>query len=268
MAISKEEKKELDRKAYFDAKKIREKWGLSDKPIKDLFSLVNSKEFLLLKFPNRSGISGVFIEKKGREKVYPCIYINSLEPNGRQNFTLAHELYHAFFEKSNDAVCLESKRSQDPIEYTAERFASHFLIPVETLREHLINLRINSNKWISFGKIVYLQSVFKVSFLAMVVAIENLKEYRGCSGLVPGNIKQFYKYKYQKWWKELEDKTLQFDASNDLNSSNPKFYMPADFKSNLINNFKNGSVEEDEVKDIFEFFNVELHSDKGGVECQ
>lgn len=258
MAILKDAKKQLDKKAYFAAKEIREKWGLSKYPILDIFSLVESKDFLLLRFPNSNKISGVYIEKQGRIENYKCIYVNTLDPYGRQNFTLAHELYHVFFEKSSDAVCLESKRSQDPIEFTAERFASHFLIPVETLIEYLSANKINSQKAISFKMIVYLQSIFKVSFLAMVYSIERLGEYEKCAKYVPINIKGFYKFRHENRWEELEKKTLECDGDIKLNKSEPIFYMPVNFKNNLIKNIEIGNVEIDEAREIFHFFNEKL----------
>ena len=68
------------------------------------------------------------------------IGINSNMSIGRQNFTLAHELYHLLYEenKNNFVICDYSSESESEIE--ANIFASYLLIPYEGLKRYVKNI--------------------------------------------------------------------------------------------------------------------------------
>lgn len=254
-----DDKAALDQTAYEAAAKLRGMWGIQEVPIDDLESLVIAKDFFMLKFPNDKEISGVYIEKKGRACVYRCIYLNTAEPLGRLNFTLAHEIYHAYFEKSGEGIeaCSSKNFSKDPIEKTAEMFASYLLIPRKYLAKVLKSSGIVGNKYISFREIVKLQNIFKVSFIAMVKALDSLKDTE-FEDFRPANIEIFYKYINAKYWDELEAKSLKLGVN--LNSVKYSFELNEKFKRNIINNFNNKFITEDEVRDIVEMFDLNLSS--------
>ena len=71
------------------------------------------------------------------------IGINSNMSIGRQNFTLAHELYHLLYEenKNNFVICDYSSESESEIE--ANIFASYLLIPYEGLKRYAKNMNIS-----------------------------------------------------------------------------------------------------------------------------
>jgi Zn-dependent peptidase ImmA (M78 family) len=254
MNISKEMKIELDNKAYKCANEIRKKFNLGDNPLPDIYSLELSKEFLLLKFPNDYKISGVYLEKKGRDKTYKCIYINTLEPLGRQAFTFAHEIYHSFFELSNDCVCLENKRRKDPVEFTAEKFASYLLIPRIKLVEELKKRCINKSMWVNEEKIFEMQKIFGVSFQALLYAISELKKHHEYKQFIPKNMVYLSRYYKPEYWNTLAIDTEKYDSLNKLNSVNPIFEWPKGFKENIINNLDKAVIDITDIEDIMSFF--------------
>lgn len=246
-----EEMRLLDIEAQAKAKDFRERFNIEEKPIDDIYSLAFAKEFFLLKFPFNKDVSGAYIEKKGRNnEIYKCIYINTYEPIGRLAFSFMHEIYHAYYEKSNSDV-ISYSQSEDPIEIKANRFASHILIPRSYLIKELNKIKWNSkNGWgIKYNQLFDLQKELKVSFLALVYAIDELPE---C--IKPSNIKVFYKYKSERYWDELEKRTLKHDKENIYNSCNRVTEWPKGFKENIEKNISDGLIRKEELQDIFEFF--------------
>ncbi|WP_415292200.1 ImmA/IrrE family metallo-endopeptidase [Clostridium perfringens] len=248
--MKKEERKKLENEAALRALEFRQKYNIKEEPIDDVYSLAFAKEFFILKFPFKEEISGAYIEKKGRGDIkYKCIYINTNEPVGRLSFSFMHEIYHAFFEKSTDSS-FSYNQSNDPVEIKANNFASYILIPRSYLLMKLNRLRNQRYSWnISESELFRLQMEFKVSLVALVCAIDEF-DY----GVKPKNIKSFYKYRYPKYWKELEGKSLMFDQRNNLNSCEPKIEWPVRFKENIEKNISSGVVFREDLEDIFDFF--------------
>jgi Zn-dependent peptidase ImmA (M78 family) len=248
------QKLELDKKAEKCALDFREKFNLGDEPISDIFSLDFTKEFLLLKFPNEMGISGAYIEKAGRENSYKCIYINTNEPIGRQNFSFAHELYHRFHDKSNDVLSVTNASQYDPVEYCADCFASHLLIPRMHLKKLLLNIKgYRCHYYISKEELFDLQKIYGVSFQSLVYTISKLDN----KSLVPKNINSsFAKYYNEKYWEELKQNTERYDKDNLLNSVDPVFEWPRGFRENIEKNLSEGLVSHEDVEDIYDFFEM------------
>jgi XRE family transcriptional regulator, fatty acid utilization regulator len=86
-----------------------------------------------------------------------CIFLSSHEPFWRQNFSLAHELFHlitwnpVLFEQINGNKDLYSKNEQN-----ADFFAASLLMPLEILREEI-------SKIIGGGKEFHLSNVFSLA---------------------------------------------------------------------------------------------------------
>lgn len=251
--ISKDEKKIYDSIAKDRAEEFRNKYLFSD-----INSLEILKEFYILKFPNELGISGAYIRKKGREKDYNCIYINTADPIGRQNFSLLHELYHVFYEKSNELVSLSKMIEFDPVEYKAERFASYVLIPREKLISNLKKIKFRKVRFfINIKELLSLQKKFQCSFIALIYAINDLKSEE--SDLVPLNIHTFWRYKNKDKWSELEAITEKYncDGEINLNKSDNLQIWPKGLKENIYKNISDGLIEEYEVEDLIDFFEEE-----------
>ena len=244
------DKKQLEKKLNAEVKEkvsfFREKYNIEEKPITNINSLAFAKEFFIIKFPFNGEISGAYLVKKGRNKIYKCIYINTNEPIGRINYSFFHEVYHAFFEKSNTNTS-EYNQKDDPIEKKANKFASNILIPRSYLSEKLKEISMEKDNWIiKMEDIFELQRIFNVSFQALIYAISELSDIK------PKNIKSFFKYYNKKHWDELEKKSLEYGIT--LNSSEPKIEWPKGFKENIIRNISDGLIVRSQVEDIFDFF--------------
>lgn len=239
-------------------KTFREKFALEEHEIiKNIFNIIDDS-FLILKFPNKMGVSGVSTVKKDRNIEYKCIYINTNEPIGRQNFTFAHELYHIYFKKATNVLCLEDERDKDEVEKEAEMFASNLLIPrywlLKKLRDYGYGL--SKNEWLKMHHVFWLQREFNVSFQAIIYAIEDIGKheiYDRFSDYIP-QIPDYFKQYYRSNWDKLEIETKKFLPDLNLNSVIPVYEFPERFKENLINNFLRGLVEFEVIEDIFNFF--------------
>ena len=93
------------------------------------------------------------------------IGINSNMSIGRQNFTLAHELYHLLYEenKNNFVICDYSSESDSEIE--ANIFASYLLIPYEGLKRYAKNRNIS--KW-TLDDVIAAEQYYQISHMALL----------------------------------------------------------------------------------------------------
>ena len=84
---------------------------------------------------------------------------------GRQNFTLAHELYHLLYEenKNNFVICDYSSESDSEIE--ANIFASYLLIPYEGLKRYAKNMNIS--KW-TLDDVIAAEQYYQISHMALL----------------------------------------------------------------------------------------------------
>lgn len=228
--------------------------------ISDIIALMKEKDdILVLKFPNEIGVSGIFTLKKDRDKEYKCVYVNTNETKGRQNFTFVHELYHAYYEKAPRGMCINEDYNH-PIEKRAEVFASNILIPRLALLKELKLLRYDNESYLKLIDVFKLQKKFNVSAQAIIYAVDSLKideRYVDLKKLVPivdGELKKYYKSN----WKQLEELTLEYDPSNKLNSYTQQVEFPLDFKENITNNYKNNLITHEDARIIFGFFNEEF----------
>ena len=107
------------------AEMLRYDWGVESFASINIRSLVynNIRNLTVLWFPMKTNISGCCLKTKD-DKV---IFINTNHTIGRQNFTLAHELYHLLYEDIEDfIVCGVNNNSQSEI--NADNFASTLLM--------------------------------------------------------------------------------------------------------------------------------------------
>lgn len=265
MSITREERQNCMKIAYDRVIEFRHMWQLPGEPIKDISSLVAAKEFLLLRFPNSFGISGIHLKKKDGDKLIHCIYINNADPIGRQNFTLAHEIYHAYFEPSTKGVCMQTNKNDDPVEVRADSFASYLLIPRDKLAQILSVIFVGKSKKyrnISLEHLLKIQKKFQVSLQAIIYAIDELSYFPAYYSLIPSNINAFKKYYKPQYWEELIVKSEANSCY--LNTPNPVYEFPKNFRNNLIKNFQNGKIQREDIEDIFDFFDTRLDSSLEG----
>lgn len=150
------------------ALRLREEWGIDYYAPIDIFSLVLEKiDNLTLAWMDMDGIlSGCFLKSKHDF----LIMINSNHSKGRQNFTLAHELYHLKFEEGNLPYCpLDSK---DVIEERANKFASYFLMPNCALDYYCY--KNNIVQW-TLKDMVKCEQLFQISHKALLTRLHEEK---------------------------------------------------------------------------------------------
>lgn len=130
-------KKELAATAISYALRIRKKLGIPlDCPVSPL-DVAESLgiEVRLVDFPS---MEGMYVT--GRQ---PTIFISTLRPQGRRNFTCAHEIGHDVFGHGEqyDEMTSEANKSRkdDPNEFLADCFASYLLMPKTTIDKSLSN---------------------------------------------------------------------------------------------------------------------------------
>src|SRR5690625_3362230 len=122
-------------------KKLKED---SESPI-DILALINNlKNSTLVFYPMSDRISGMCI-KEGQSNI---IGINSNMSYGRQRFTVAHELYHLFYEEElKTVICQKDIYGQKPdSEKEADTFASYLLAPYDSLRSYIKENKLLENK--------------------------------------------------------------------------------------------------------------------------
>lgn len=109
---------------------LRHEWGIESFASVNIRSLVynNIRNLTVLWFPMKANISGC-CSKTNEDKI---IFINTNHSIGRQNFTLAHELYHLLYEDIDDFIVCGIDMNT-PSERNADEFASTLLIPDSAL---------------------------------------------------------------------------------------------------------------------------------------
>ena len=154
----------------FKAESLRRSWNIDNiSPLNILqASLGNIDNLTILWFPMTDELSGC-CSKTNDDNI---ICINSKHSKGRQNFTLAHELYHLKFENDKESfVC--NVNSNDESEKNANEFAESLLLPTIALHEFKGTNRIS--KW-SLEYIIKCEQYFQISHQAMLCKLRRENE--------------------------------------------------------------------------------------------
>lgn len=148
---------------------IRKKLGESESSPIDIFSLVQSIQSLTLVFyPLGKNISGACF----RGELSSVIAVNSDMSVGRQRYSLAHELYHLYFDKGTSATVCPSKIGDgNENEKKADQFASYFLMPPAALYESVQKCRKSSDRPLPIEEIIRLEQYFGISHQAMLIRL-------------------------------------------------------------------------------------------------
>jgi Zn-dependent peptidase ImmA (M78 family) len=132
----------------------------------DIFSLAYTiPQLTLVFYPMGDHLSGMCIKNDGN----PVIAVNSSMSVGRQRFSMAHELFHLFFdENEHSTVCTMKIGSGNDVEKVADQFASYFLLPPVALSEAIKKRQGSSIDSFGIKEIVKLEQYFRVSRQAML----------------------------------------------------------------------------------------------------
>jgi Zn-dependent peptidase ImmA (M78 family) len=146
------------------AGELREHFGEDNRSPVDVFGLAHTIETLTLVFyPMGERISGMCL--KGPEDV--LIAVNSSMTDGRQRFSLAHELYHYFYDDMTTVICAKDIGGANDVERDANVFASFFLAPPAALSEKIKEIKAKQGT-LDLTGIIKLEQYFKMSRQAML----------------------------------------------------------------------------------------------------
>ncbi len=153
---------------------IRKKLGIDSLSPIDIFSLAQSiSDLTLVFYPLGSSISGACL-RKGSSTV---IAINSEMSIGRQRFTLAHELFHYYYDDQNSSlICPYLIDADNENEKNADLFASYLLIPASTLFEKVYTIKESGINHLTIKEIVEIEQYYGVSRKAMLKRLLDEKE--------------------------------------------------------------------------------------------
>lgn len=230
------------------ANKIRNSLGLGQRPISDIFTLLEDIGLILFKKPiNNSSLSAIFMQDK---KNY-LVIINSNRTLGHQMFSAAHELSHYYFDNGMlGGICSVSNSNvKNDIEELADEFASNFLMPDEGLIA-LVEKRKNKDGKLDLFDLVFLQQYFRVSWIAILKKLKTLnyissiEEYKDV-GIT--RLTQMLGYNT-----ELVSKTKEYDVS--------KRYLESVLKC-----YENDEISEIRLKEYLEDVSINI-SDISGLD--
>lgn len=142
----------------------------SDFPV-DVFALAQDiKGLSLVLYPMSDKLSGMCIKGAEKDKAN-VIAINSAMTLGRQRFSLAHELYHLFWDTQMNSICAKQIGGATETEKAADCFASYFLMPPAHLEMRLDSL-LQHDSVLSVSDVIHLEQYFKVSHQAMLIRLK------------------------------------------------------------------------------------------------
>ena len=142
---------------------IRKILGEDSRSPIDIFNIVkNIPELTIVMKPFGKNISGMCVKLEKSS----VIAINTEFSKGRQNFTLAHELYHFYYsDKMTSSICPVSENKKDIEEIRANIFASYLLLPDIALREYFEEREVN------LENIIKLENMYSISHNALLVRL-------------------------------------------------------------------------------------------------
>lgn len=151
------------------AASIRKKLGEDEASPINIFSLAQTIESVTLVFyPLGQNISGACFKLQSSS----IITINTDMSVGRQRYSLAHELYHLYFDdEMSSTICSSKIGGDNENEKKADQFASYFLMPPAALYEELQKDKKSSSGTISINEIIRLEQYFGVSHQAMLIRL-------------------------------------------------------------------------------------------------
>lgn len=152
------------------ARDFRRKNGLGETIPVEFRSLLLDLNILTLFKPLSDDFSGMCL--KDFENKYRFMLINSNHPMGRQHFTIAHELYHLYYDtdfsphKCNPGLSVKSKSEKH-----ADAFAAALLMPETGLRDMIYK---SENESVNMAVVLKLEQYYRVSRKALLVRLKDL----------------------------------------------------------------------------------------------
>lgn len=228
-------------------------WGRSLFNFVEKLKLESNRDILLFRLPfNISSISG-FVGYKNDQFV---VFTNTNKNLGHEIFTLAHEIYH-LLENENlikeEIVINESENNCDYNDEIADKFAAELLMPQNKIRKDYEQLLEEDNLSVADEKIVIqLQHLYYVEYQAVTKRLINL-------GLIESERKKLLDEIISSN-NGLEKLTRNLGYDNSLNQPSKKEELPKKFLKAIEENYKDNSINYDDLFVIFGYGNLSPES--------
>lgn len=108
------------------------------------------------------------------DKQHRFMLVNSNSRRGRQHFTIAHELFHLYYDENPKAHFCGLSADTDPTERSANLFASALLVPKEGLLQNIPSDEIVS-KEVGVDTLLRLEHLYGVSHTTLVLRLKELR---------------------------------------------------------------------------------------------
>jgi len=155
-----------------EASELRKRLGEDDRSPVDIFRLAHTIDnFTLVFYPMGDNISGMCV--KSLKNI--IIAINSEMSYGRQRFTMAHELYHCYFDDTDTTICSKNIDINNDTEKEANLFASFFLAPPASLSDKIKKHKSKTGR-LDISGVIELEQLFGLSRRAMLNRLVEEKE--------------------------------------------------------------------------------------------
>ena len=151
--------------------KFRSGNGISlTEPI-NMKTILRKNNILTIYRPLSENYYGLSLKSKDDDRF---ILINSNTTRGRQHFTIAHELYHLYFDENPSPHISTKMDANDGVrEKNADMFASSLLMPKEGVLKYISTKDI-INKDVNISSVLRLEQYFSVSRLAMLFRLRKI----------------------------------------------------------------------------------------------
>lgn len=160
------------------ASQFRSDYGLNNKDAIRLKSLLQKLNVITVFKPLGDGFSGMAIKTTAGGSESRFMLVNSAQSLGKQHFTICHELYHLYIQKSfTSRVCNTGQfnKAIDKEEYNADVFASYLLLPTDGLLELIPDEELGSRAKVTLKTVVFLEQFYSCSRKALLYRLKKMK---------------------------------------------------------------------------------------------
>ena len=140
----------------------------------DALALAYSIDRLTIVFyPMGDRLSGICTKSSNSN----LIAVNSSMSMGRQQFSMAHELYHLYYDDDQQtSVCAKNIGSGNAKEKEADQFASFLLMPPDALADAVKRVKKDLSRRLALKDVVWLEQYFRVSRQEILYRLIDEKE--------------------------------------------------------------------------------------------
>lgn len=165
-------RKAIEAEIELKAIDFRQQNGYSSTEPVHLKSLLLKKNVLSVFRPLSHDFSGMAL------KIGSSLFmmVNSEQRQGKQHFTIAHELYHLCIQENftSQQCKTGSFDTKDIEEYKADLFAAFFLLPTEGIKKMIPTEELRRNAEISIQTILKVEQFYSVSRSALLYRLKSL----------------------------------------------------------------------------------------------